>query len=103
MANRGSAIVTFVVVGSLAACGRGGFAVSTSTDGGNAEDGLTTSGDDAAAAKGALPCNVEQVLVTRCQSCHQRPPVYGAPMPLVTFADAMATAPAAGTAVWRAM
>jgi len=34
-----------------------------------------------------LPCDIQAVLQERCQSCHGNPPVSGAPMPLVTYAD----------------
>lgn len=37
--------------------------------------------------RSALPCEVERVLREHCQSCHADPPVYGAPMPLVTPID----------------
>ena len=36
---------------------------------------------------GILPCDVEQVLVDKCQRCHQNPPQNNAPFPLVTYAD----------------
>ena len=36
---------------------------------------------------GALPCEVAAVLQQRCQSCHQKPPQFGAPMPLLTWSD----------------
>jgi len=45
---------------------------------------------DVAAPAQTLPCDVSQVLETSCQSCHSSPPQYGAPMPLVTYADLMA-------------
>lgn len=39
-----------------------------------------------------LPCSVDQVLAAKCRSCHGAVPSFGAPMPLVTYADL--TAPA---------
>ena len=42
----------------------------------------------------ALPCDVDAVLAKDCQSCHSAPPKFGAPMPLVTHADLMATSKA---------
>ena len=42
---------------------------------------------------GGLPCAVEGVLARRCQSCHGAIPQYGAPMPLVTRADLLASLP----------
>jgi hypothetical protein len=49
-------------------------------------------GGPAAPAPGALPCEVERVLQQRCQGCHQRPPQFGAPMPLLTWSDTQAPA-----------
>lgn len=43
-------------------------------------------------AVGELPCDVSTVLAKNCQSCHGSPTTYGAPMPLMTYADL--TAPA---------
>ena len=40
----------------------------------------------------ALPCAVDAVLVASCQKCHSSPPQFGAPMPLVTYADLQAPA-----------
>src|SRR3954469_11243871 len=40
--------------------------------------------------QGALPCDVSDVLVTRCQACHGATPLYGAPMSLITYADTQA-------------
>lgn len=51
--------------------------------------GTTPSGS---ARGGLLPCPVEQVLATRCRTCHQSPPVSGAPMPLMTLGDLHAKA-----------
>jgi uncharacterized membrane protein len=39
-----------------------------------------------------LPCDVEDVLIARCQTCHQGDLVQ-APMPLLTYADTQAPAP----------
>src|SRR5262249_15522712 len=40
-----------------------------------------------------LPCDVSTVLATNCQSGHGAPPLFGAPMPLMTFEDLHAPAP----------
>jgi len=37
-------------------------------------------------------CDLQQMLRTRCDGCHSNPPVSGAPMPLVTYADLLAPA-----------
>src|SRR4051794_34546729 len=34
-----------------------------------------------------LPCDVANLLQTRCDTCHSSTPIGGAPMPLVTLAD----------------
>jgi hypothetical protein len=39
---------------------------------------------------GDLPCDVTSVLVEHCQSCHGTSPKFGAPMPLVSYADLVA-------------
>ncbi len=38
-----------------------------------------------------LPCEIQTILAQNCQSCHGTSPQFGAPMPLVTHADLMAT------------
>lgn len=68
---------------------------------------MTTSGTDGGAGgstgtAAALPCDVEQVLRARCQGCHRQPPQFGAPMPLLTYADTQATRPG-GTKVSQLM
>lgn len=47
---------------------------------------------DGGSASGKLPCDVEAVLKSNCQSCHAATPKFGAPMPLVTYADLTADA-----------
>lgn len=37
-----------------------------------------------------LPCDVQKLLTTRCQSCHSRPPSAGASVSLLTYADLIA-------------
>jgi hypothetical protein len=50
-------------------------------------------GVDAAGAVGAsLPCAVDGVLAGHCRTCHGSSPAFGAPMPLVTYADLWAPA-----------
>src|SRR6187431_3094754 len=48
--------------------------------------------DGGSAAAGTLPCDVERVLQQRCQSCHRKPPLFGAPMPLLSWSDTQAPA-----------
>jgi hypothetical protein len=54
-------------------------------------------------AGGSLPCDAAAVLAARCQACHKRPPVFGAPMSLLTYADVQAQAPSGTGRVWEAM
>jgi hypothetical protein len=51
----------------------------------------------------ALPCDVAKVLAARCQTCHRRPPLFGAPMPLSTLADTRVAAPSGQGLVWESM
>lgn len=45
----------------------------------------------------ALPCSVDQVFAAKCRSCHSAVPKFGAPMPLMTYADLIAPAVTAPT------
>lgn len=56
------------------------IAACSDSNGGNTKD---------AGASGVpnLPCDVQTLLQTKCQSCHGNPPIGGAPMALVTHAD----------------
>jgi hypothetical protein len=58
------------------------------------DGGSTSSSPDASGTVSAsgLPCEVDQMLMSSCQSCHGTTPAAGAPMSLVTYADL--TAPA---------
>jgi hypothetical protein len=44
------------------------------------------------AASEHLPCEVSAILAANCQSCHGASPTFGAPMPLVRYADLVAPA-----------
>jgi hypothetical protein len=52
---------------------------------------------------GGLPCEVAKVLAAKCQTCHKQPPIFGAPMPLLSFADTQASAPSGMGMVWESM
>jgi Copper type II ascorbate-dependent monooxygenase, N-terminal domain/Copper type II ascorbate-dependent monooxygenase, C-terminal domain len=69
--------------------------VACSTINGAEYSGGTGAGSAGAGAApaGNLPCDVDAVLQNNCQKCHSAPPQFGAPMPLVTYADLMALAP----------
>jgi hypothetical protein len=49
--------------------------------------GAGTGGDVVTPAGGGVPCAVDTVAKSRCQTCHGASPIGGAPMPLVTLAD----------------
>jgi cytochrome c551/c552 len=59
-----------------------------------ADAGATPNVDGASMTTQGLPCDVDAVLARNCGSCHSNPPQYAAPMPLVTYADLHAVAPA---------
>jgi hypothetical protein len=74
----------------LVGCGGNGLA---------AAPGLPDAAPADAASDGAppvtsssLPCDVDAVLASNCRQCHTAPPRFGAPMPLVTYADLEAPA-----------
>lgn len=71
--------------GSLA-FGDGGLTSQTGVDAG-------AGGRDAGPvpAGGELPCDVAEILATRCATCHSDPPILNAPMPLVSLADLKGT------------
>ncbi len=91
-----SFVVFFCAI--LAACSGATSSVSTSGGPGDADGGVSTDGsgpgDDAGGPSGpsGLPCDVDKIVTANCQSCHARSPVYGAPMPLVTWSDLQAPA-----------
>ena len=54
--------------------------------------GGSGSGPSSGRVSTGLPCDVNQILVASCQSCHGATPSTGVPMPLVTDADLAAPA-----------
>ena len=50
-----------------------------------------------------LPCAVAEVLAAKCQTCHRRPPLFGAPMSLLTLADTRAPSPTGQGLIWESM
>jgi len=81
-------------VGEAPDFGAGGGPGASSGQSAGSGGGAATGGDGGAGSTtpDGLPCDVAQVLQSLCVSCHSNPPVGGAPMPLVTYADL--TAPA---------
>jgi hypothetical protein len=88
---------TFGVAGTTAGTG-GGFAgvgdlggagavSGAGTGGTNAADGGMTSAGRATSGSTPLPCDVNTILKTSCQSCHAATPLSGVPMALVSWED----------------
>jgi cytochrome c551/c552 len=76
---------------SIAACGGGsespaGAGGNTGGSGGSGNAG-GSSGGAGGSGSGGLPCDVDAILQAHCQQCHAPKPVFGAPMPLVTWDD----------------
>jgi hypothetical protein len=69
----------------------GASAGGSSSAGGGAGQGLGGGSAGSSAEASGLPCDVYQLLVDKCVSCHASPPV-GAPVALVRYADLMAKA-----------
>lgn len=77
---------------ALLTLGSAGFACNAqpTAGGSDASTGADApgSGEDAVGStRRALPCDVDQILESRCRGCHSDPPRFGAPMPLVAQAD----------------
>lgn len=82
------ALVLVVLAGlAIFACSGTNNASVPESTGPNANRPGTSGG-----ANGGLPCDVDAVLANHCRSCHGSPTSFGAPMPLVTFADLHADA-----------
>jgi hypothetical protein len=60
-----------------------------------AADAAQDAAPEAAAPGTELPCDVAQILETRCESCHGNPPTPG-PISLITLADLKATSTMGG-------
>ncbi len=69
--------------GGLPATGTSGSGVPGATQGLPGTTSPTATG----AAGATMPCAVETVVKTRCQTCHGATPIAGAPMSLLTLAD----------------
>ena len=80
----------FLLVAGLAlscgSCGGSQEASAPSGPGGNGGDAALP-GQVAEGGTGSLPCDVDAVLAANCRQCHASPPLFGSPMPLVTYAD----------------
>jgi hypothetical protein len=86
---------------AVAACSSDPASVSTAAGAGNGtpdsnEANNETPHEQETTATG-LPCDVDKVLKTKCQTCHSSPTKYGASAPLVTYADLQAPGPGASS------
>jgi hypothetical protein len=85
----------------LAGCGSATDPMVISADAGVSSDAKVSTPPPP--ASGSLPCAVAAVLAARCQSCHQSPALFGAPMPLLTWADTQAIPPKDTVPAWQAI
>ncbi len=95
-------------VGQSGSISGNGFGGGTAGGGNGTSGGSNTSGNGGTGSTGGnasgLPCDVAAVLQARCQTCHGAMPLFGAPMPLVTYADTQAPSRTnASRKVWQAM
>jgi hypothetical protein len=67
--------------------GAGGATGSGGSGGSMTGTGGSSALTDAGVAGGTLPCNIQTLLATRCDSCHGAMPSGGAPRSLVTYGD----------------
>ena len=79
--------------GSGGSGGNGGSS-QTGSGGSSGAGGSSQPGSDAGVPGGTLPCDVQTLLVSRCDSCHGATPSGGAPRSLVTYANLTSTDPA---------
>ena len=77
----------------MGACGGGG---------GSAASSSASTGAGGAPPQTGLPCDVATILGD-CIGCHMSPPVGGAPMPLLSYADLAAASPKGGTYADRSL
>jgi hypothetical protein len=75
--------------GGAAAMGGGSSGGSSGTGGSGSTGGSSGTGGSGGGAvdPGVFPCDVGGIVSSRCLDCHSDPPRFGAPMPLVTWAD----------------
>ena len=82
-------LASAAAISPVLACGDGGLEVGP----GNGSDDATTlpgqgaDGSNVIETATGLPCDVDAILKTRCQTCHAAEPKYGASAPLVTWQD----------------
>lgn len=83
----GAALLAAAAAGCYLSAGDGtggGTTPNPNNSNNNSNNNSTTATD--------LPCDVAAVLQSSCTSCHSNPPIGGAPMPLLSYADLTAKA-----------
>jgi hypothetical protein len=80
--------------------------VTTNRQGGPLPPPPDGGSDEASLSDTPVPwCDAYRIINCVCQQCHQNPPIHGAPIPLMTFADTQAPYPPSSTKtkVWQTM
>jgi hypothetical protein len=80
--------------------------VNTNRQGGGAIPPVPEGGQEASLTDVPVPwCAAYEIINRVCQQCHQNPPLNGAPIPLMTYADTQAPFPLAtsNNHVWQTM
>lgn len=83
-------VATFGALSFLLGCGGvdgTAFTAGGGGAGGGTGVGTGTGGAGSTGAATGLPCDIRALLAANCTSCHSNPPVGGAPVALVTYAD----------------
>jgi hypothetical protein len=116
VATSGALVALYSGCGEQSSERRGGGEIPDLATGSGAVPNAGASGDmtDTAGSGGAagaqanelVPwCAAYEIINCVCQQCHQNPPLHGAPLPLVTYANTQAPYPAAAPTkkVWQEM
>ena len=85
----GAALIAAAAAGCYLSAGDGTGGGGTTPNPNNSNN---NSSNNNSTASTDLPCDVAAVLQSSCTSCHSNPPVGGAPMPLLSYADLTAKA-----------
>lgn len=88
--NHGAALAGAIALAAAAGCYAGAGTMGDTP--GSSSGAPTVDGSGASTGDTGLPCDVAQLLQSKCQSCHGATPSGGAPMSLVTYADLTAAA-----------
>jgi hypothetical protein len=94
-----------VATSTLTYTGCSGGDLTTNRQGGPLPP-LPDAGSEAALSDAPVSwCAAYRIINCVCQQCHQNPPIHGAPIPLMTFADTQAPYPSSSTKnkVWQTM